>query len=339
MGSRVRLTAPVRYLGVDEALGRLSGALVVTDENVARHYAGRILDGLPILALQSGERTKSAQHLETLWSWLAQQGASRRSKVAALGGGVVGDLAGFAAATYMRGIEVVQIPTTLMAMVDSAHGGKTGINLREGKNLAGAFYAPSEVVVAVGFLSTLPRREFLSGTAEVWKYGAISLPGLLKSLEASPLEPDSPGLAEVVQECVRAKLASVRVDPLETKGLRTSLNFGHTVGHAIENLAGYGTLLHGEAVSIGMVAEAALGERLGLTCNGLAARLSQGLQTQGLPVDIPEGMDPEGLVEQMARDKKRTGDGLSFSLVTEPGECKLVEGVAEVEVLASLDSR
>ncbi|MGE0000807.1 MAG: 3-dehydroquinate synthase [Fimbriimonadaceae bacterium] len=335
----MKLTAPVRYVGVDEALGRLPGALVVTDENVARHYAGRILEGSPVLTLPSGESTKSLRHLEILWSWLAAQGSTRNSKIAALGGGVVGDLAGFAAATYMRGIEVVQVPTTLMAMVDSAHGGKTGINLKEGKNLAGAFYAPSEVVVAVGFLSTLPRREFLSGTAEVWKYGAISLPGLFGRLEASPLEPGSPGLAKVVQECVRAKLACVRADPLERKGLRSSLNFGHTVGHAIENLAGYGTLLHGEAVSIGMVAEAALGERLGWTCNGLAARLRQGLQRQGLPVKVPEGMDPAGLVEQMARDKKRTGDGLSFSLVTELGECKLVEGVAEGEVLASLDSR
>lgn len=339
MGRSVRLSAPVRYVTVDEALSSLAGTPTVTDENVARHYAERLPPRTPLLVLPAGEPTKSVERLHQVWSWLLRQGATRKSKVAALGGGVVGDLVGFAASTFMRGIPLVQVPTTLMAMVDSAHGGKTGINLPEGKNLAGTFSAPSEVLLAVGFLATLPQREFVSGTAEVWKYGAIDNPDLLDRLDAFPLDARSPGLAKTVRECVRAKTTCVRTDPWETKGVRASLNFGHTIGHAIEALTGYGELLHGEAVAIGMVAESALGERIGVTERGLAERLRSGLRRQGLPVAVPRGLRTESLIEQMTRDKKRTGEGLAFSLVTRVGECKLVEGVEAGEVAASLDSR
>lgn len=336
MGRGVNLVAPVRYVSVSEALAACAQGLVVTDRNVAKHYAERIPKGVRVLSLPSGERTKSLANLGKVWAWLAREGATRESTLVALGGGVVGDLAGFAAATYMRGIRTLQIPTTLMAMVDSAHGGKTGINLPEGKNLAGVFAAPSEVLVAVGFLSSLPAREFRAGCAEVWKYGAISDPKLLARLETSPLTANTAVLADTVRVCVQAKNALVRRDPLETKGERAALNFGHTIGHAIEAATGYGKVLHGEAVAIGMVAEAKLGEQLGLTEPGFAERLREGLQRQGLPVDLPGGLDAGELVTLMMRDKKRSGAGLSFSLVTRPGECKLVQGVEAQAVVSSL---
>jgi 3-dehydroquinate synthase len=329
------LAAPVRFASVPEALAAVEGSWTVIDANVLRLYAPR-LDSERAISVPSGERSKSRAGLERLWRWLAESGAGRSSTLAAVGGGVVGDLAGFAAATYMRGIRLVHVPTTLMAMVDSAHGGKTGIDLPAGKNLVGAFYAAAEVVVAPGFLATLPRREFRSGAAEVWKYGVIALPRLLEALEARPLAPDGPELESTVRQCVEAKLRIVLSDPLERTGARAALNFGHTVAHAIEAEAGYGRLRHGEAVAVGIVVEARLGERLGKTERGLSLRLAAGLARQGLPTSVPPGLDTQALVRRMGADKKRTGDGLAFSLALAPGECTLVRGVDPAEVVEAL---
>lgn len=328
---------PVRYVDVGEALAAAKGAWAMVDANVLRLYGGRI-EAEHVLRIPSGERSKGQAGLQRAWRWLAATGAGRGATVAAIGGGVVGDLAGFAAATFCRGVRLIHVPTTLLAMVDSAHGGKTGIDLPEGKNLVGSFYAASETVVATGFLATLKSREFRSGAAEVWKYGAIARPGLLARLEESPLRPDDPSLVEIVQECAEAKLEIVRRDPSEQTGVRAALNFGHTVGHAVEAEAGYGRIRHGEAVAIGMVVESRLAERTELAAPGLAERLERGLRRQGLPTRVPPGLDPGRLVERMGRDKKRTGRLLAFSLVTEPGRCTLVTDVEPGDVFEALQA-
>jgi 3-dehydroquinate synthase len=333
----VSLAAPVVRCALEQAPSHCEGAFVLADANVLRRYPAFGEAG-PVLAVRPGERSKSVRSLARVWEWLAAAGARRDSRVAALGGGVVGDLAGFAAATFMRGVPVVQVPTTLMAMVDSAHGGKSGVNLAAGKNLAGAFAAPERVVLAPAFLATLPAREFRAGAAEVWKYGTIALPALLERLESAPLSRRSPDLEDVVAACAACKLDIVGRDPYETTGERAALNFGHTVGHALEKLAGYGKLRHGEAVAIGMVAESRLAERLGHAVPGLARRLAVGLASQGLPTGLPDGTDAEALVAAMGGDKKRTGYGLAFSLVSEPGRCTLVTGVAPDTVVAALRS-
>ncbi len=308
----------------------------VTDANLARHYAAELKSLPHLLVHPAGEATKSMDALGRTLDWLAEEGATRKSTVVAFGGGVVGDLAGFAAAVYMRGVDAVQIPTSLLAMVDSSVGGKVGIDLPSGKNLAGAFWPPSRVELATEFLTTLPAREWLCGAAEVWKYGAILDPDLLGRLEAEPLAPDRP-CEDVVWRCVRLKADVVAADEHETLGYRAALNFGHTIGHAIEAELEYQGLTHGEAVAIGMVAEAKVGERIGLTPAGTTDRLQAGLQAQGLPTEVPAGLSPERLVERMRRDKKKaTGPHLAFSLLTRVGECRLVTDVPESDVLSVL---
>jgi 3-dehydroquinate synthase len=268
--------------------------------------------------------------------WLAQR-ASRSSRVVALGGGVVGDLAGFAAATFMRGVRLLQVPTSLMAMVDSSVGGKVGIDLAAGKNLAGAFWPPEKVQVPIDALGTLPSRHFTNGAAEVWKYAAIMDPALFDRLSSKPLALSDPNPAETVMRCIELKRVVVEGDEHETTGGRATLNFGHTVGHAIEQSMGYQGILHGEAVAIGMVAESLLGERLGLTDKQTTERIRGGLQSQGLPIKLPEGLDSRNLLEPMRRDKKADRNGLAFSLVSEIGTCKLLRGVAESDVLSALE--
>jgi 3-dehydroquinate synthase len=306
---------------------------VVTDENVAA-ACGVMHEHL---AVPAGERSKDLSTYGKVLEWLATR-SDRQGRVVAFGGGVVGDLAGFAAATYMRGVELLMVPTSLLAMVDSSVGGKVGIDLPQGKNLAGAFWPPSAVLIPLDSLGTLPLSQFNNGMAEVWKYGAILDPELFESLESTPLRPDSKSIAEVVMRCIQHKRDVVEADEHETKGVRAILNFGHTVGHAIEHALAYEGMLHGEAVAIGMVAEARLAHLLGVGPKSNVSRLEAGLARQGLPTEVPLTLDRNALVDAMRRDKKAGRNGLAFALVSEIGTSKLYEGVAESDVLKALEN-
>ncbi len=329
---------PVTFGSMAEALSHIEGdSFVITDANVHEAWGALLPKGVPTHILPPGEETKSLASFERLLRWLANSGAKRRSTVVAFGGGVVGDLAGFVAASYMRGVRFVQVPTTLLAQVDSSVGGKVAVDLPEGKNLVGAFYPPAAVHVAVEALGTLPERQFLNGCGEVWKMGAILDEGLLQRLEREPLRLGAPDLAEVIRRSIELKAQVVEADEHETTGLRAILNFGHTVGHAVEQGLGFREMLHGEAVAVGMVVEARIGERLGVTPEGVASRLEAGLTAQGLPTRIPKGLEPRSLSKAMTRDKKALACGLPFSLLTGVGACKLVTDVNEDLVLDVLD--
>lgn len=296
--------------------------LIIADRNVAAHYGEQVRTGLAEAGLRAtlhtfepGEASKSRAAWGELTDAIVATGAGRDSTMVALGGGVTGDLAGFIAATYMRGIPLVQVPTSLLAMLDSAVGGKTGIDLPAGKNLAGAFHHPRLVVADPLVLKTLPEDELRSGLAEAVKHGAIADSGYLAWIaESAPQlygrDPES--LARLVQRSVEIKASFAEADPLET-GARKALNFGHTIGHAVEALSGYG-IAHGYAVAIGMVAEARVGEALGITEPGTAAALVRCLEDVGLPttlaavltVDLsnatPLDREPDGMKENMAGD-------------------------------------
>jgi 3-dehydroquinate synthase len=249
--------------------------------------------------------------------------------IVAVGGGVVGDLAGFAAASVYRGVQLVQVPTTLLAMVDSSVGGKTGINLPEGKNLAGAFHQPAAVVMDLDFLRTLPPREGRAGWAEVIKTAAIRDAALLATLEErrealSGLDVGAVG--PVIEACARIKAAVVAEDERES-GLRRILNFGHTLAHGLEAATRYGRLLHGEAVAVGMAFAAWLGESLGRTEPGTARRLETLLRGYGLPVRPPRGLPPSRVLKAMEGDKKRGPGGLRWVLLARPGEVVIADGI------------
>lgn len=322
----------------DVAALEAPGLYFVTDANVASSW-GPVLDSLPrVMVLPAGEATKSVRYLEQAWSWLLGMGADRGATVVAVGGGVIGDLAGFAAATYLRGVRFVQAPTSLLAMVDSSVGGKVGIDLPEGKNLAGAFYPPAEVIVPIDALKTLPERQFLNGMAEVWKYGFIMDERLLARLPS--VEPNAPEdlLTDIVLECIEHKRGVVEADEHDRLGRRAILNFGHTVGHALEHLTGYGPLLHGEAVAVGMAVEALIGEALGVTEPGTSAQVSRFLEGAGLPTRHPQLGDGEAMMDAMMKDKKVVGGELAMSLLTRIGECKLVTGIPRSAVEAVLSA-
>ena len=296
---------------------------IVTDENVAAFAPPT---AFPTLVLPPGEATKSLAAFGQALGWLAGSGASRETTVVALGGGVIGDLAGFVAAAYMRGVPFLQIPTTLLAMVDSSVGGKVAVDLPEGKNLAGAFYSPIEVRLPMDALDQLPSRQRTNGMAEVLKYGFIMDPPLLDA----PLD---------VMRCVALKAGIVEEDEHETTGRRAILNFGHTVGHAIERLTGYGPILHGEAIAIGMAVEADLGERLGLTDLGTADDVREILLDHDLPTRHETTRRVDEMLAAMRGDKKAVGGRLAFSLLARIGECKLVRDVPEAEVRRVLETR
>lgn len=308
---------------------------IVADDNVARHWGSHFV-GSSSTVVPAGEESKTWDQAGLLIESLVEQGVTRGATVVALGGGVIGDLAGFAAAVVLRGVDLIQMPTTLLAMVDSAIGGKVGVDLKTGKNLAGAFWPAKRIIICPEFLTTLPLREWLCGSAEVWKYGAIMDASFWQSLLSDPISPERHGMDEVVHTCASHKLRIVEEDPYERTGLRAILNYGHTIGHAIEWALGYGAMTHGEAISIGMVLEARLGERIGVTEPGTEDLIRQGLSLQGLPLELPTGLDVEELVKAMGRDKKAGADGLAFSLLTRLGECKLVKGVRHEEVLETL---
>lgn len=299
-------------------------AVVVTDESVAKVLGvvtGGSVGGAPTLVLPAGEGTKNAAQLAEVWEFLAQHRIDRRGVLWAIGGGVVGDLAGFAAASYLRGIDYVQVPTTLLAMVDSSVGGKTGLNLKAGKNLAGAFHHPRAVYAFADFLRTLPPREFAAGAAEVIKYGLLADAALFAQLEAKPLTLTHPDLLAIVRRCCEIKAQVVQADPRETaaEGGRALLNLGHTFGHAIENVAGYGAYLHGEAVAIGLAAAARLSRELGLVDDAAVERVERVVVAHGLPVKLREPLKIDALFAAMARDKKNRDGRLRFVVLESLG--------------------
>lgn len=317
---------------LQSALDSISGEIFcITDENVAQIYRASLPTAWQVLTVAAGEQSKSVGTWSMLLSEIASRRGSRSCTVVAFGGGVVGDLAGFVAATYMRGVGLVQIPTTLLAQVDSSVGGKVGIDLPEGKNLVGGFYPPREVYICSEVLSTLPEREMRCGMAEVWKYGFILDEALVKELATGDLPQE-----QMVRRCIELKRQVVEADELEATGERAKLNFGHTVGHAIEQLTGYGPVLHGEAISVGMVVEAAVGESIGLTERGTTQVVKDSLSSAGLPTTSLVLRNTEMLIEAMRRDKKASGGRLAFSLLKRIGTCTLVQDVPESDVRAVL---
>ena len=322
-------------------------ALIVSDTHVAPLYAQRVAAALQqhaagaqvlVTVLPAGEASKTLDGFAELVRELADFGATRDACVFALGGGVVGDMAGFAAACWMRGIDVVQLPTTLLAMVDSSVGGKTAVDLPQGKNLVGAFHPPRAVFADTATLRTLPDRELRAGCAEVVKYGAIVDAPFLAWLEANAerlLARDDAMLADAIARSCAHKAAIVERDPLE-RGERALLNFGHTFGHAIEAEQGYGGLVHGEAVAVGMVLAARLSAALGLAQAADADRLAALLARFGLPTTLPGRLDPGALLARMRLDKKAAGGGLRFVLWDGPGAARVVSGVPDDAVFAVL---
>ena len=327
-------TYPIEFLRLDQ-VGLDPNSPIITDSNLAKLYPNFLNGFQHPWVIPAGEASKSLGVFGECLEWLVKIGAHRKTEIIAFGGGVVGDLVGFVAATFMRGIRYIQVPTSLLAQVDSSVGGKVGIDLEGGKNLAGAFHPPSKVLVCAELLQTLPERQLINGAAEVWKYGAIMDLDLLATLRAQPIQAQQ-NLTPIIQRCIELKAQVVQEDEFETTGRRAILNFGHTIGHAIEKVLHYDTLLHGEAISIGMVLEAELGENLGITEPGTARLLREDLARQGLPITLPAGLQAPEILLAMQSDKKSLGQGLSFSFLTSLGTCKLVHGVEQEHVLSVL---
>ena len=319
-------------------------ALVVSNATVAPLYLPRVEAGLagmrwsPFL-LEDGEEHKSFANVGRVLDALGQLGATRDACVIALGGGVVGDLAGFSAACWMRGIDFLQMPTTLLAMVDSSVGGKTGVNLPVGKNLAGAFHQPRAVIADIDTLASLPERQYRAGLAEIVKGAAIGDEPFFVWLEEHAqalLGRDVDSVLEAIARKVQYKAGVVARDETE-QGERALLNFGHTFGHALETAGHYTRLLHGEAVAIGMLLAARLSESAGMSEPADTARLERLLRTLGLPVAIPPGMDARQLLELMRLDKKNAGGQLRLILWRGIARAE-IDSVAEGAILATLDA-
>jgi 3-dehydroquinate synthase len=307
-------------------------AVVVTDRNLTRHQAGALqtmFGDLPTLVIDPGEESKSLENLGRILDFLAAQRVDRSGALFAVGGGVIGDLAGFGAASWLRGIDFYQVPTTLLAMVDSSVGGKTGINLKAGKNLAGAFHQPRGVFIATGLLGTLPPREFAAGAAEIIKTGLLGDASLFAQLESSLLSSGSSQLAAVIRRCCAMKAAVVQADEFETaaENGRALLNLGHTFAHAIEQVTGYGRYLHGEAVAVGLAAAARLSTKLGLLDQAAVARIERTVAAHSLPVRLTEPLPLAPLMAAMARDKKVREGRLRFVVLKSIGHAATQDGV------------
>lgn len=301
--------------------------LLVSDSNVAPLYAQRVLTSLEeagyaadSFTIQAGEAHKGIDTVMAIWSACLHAGLERKSTILALGGGVVGDLSGFAAATFMRGCRWVGVPTTLLSMVDASLGGKTGFDLPQGKNLAGAFYSPRLVLADPRVLTTLPMRELRAGMAEVVKHGVIADPYLFElcSKDWKTIERDLP---EIVRRAMAVKVKVIEEDPFE-QNIRASLNFGHTIGHALESASGY-TLLHGEAVALGMLAETRLAEKLAIAENGLWRTLENVLAGLELAVRIPADIERDTILSRMQVDKKKSQGKIRFALPERIGKVRV----------------
>lgn len=303
--------------------GMSDSAAVISDTNVFRRYGQRTLTLLRragfrtcAVVLPAGESSKSLYRLETVYRRLARFGLDRSSSIVALGGGVVGDIAGFVASTYMRGVPLFQVPTTFLAQIDAAIGGKTAVDLPEGKNLVGTFYQPAATFIDPRVLRTLPDRRFREGIAEAVKYGVACDANLFRYLQrnADALRArDRRVLRHTIERCAAIKTEIVRRDERDVKGIRAVLNFGHTVGHAIEAVGRYRRMTHGEAVAVGMAAEAEIARDLGLLPAADAADIRALLRAFGLPVTLPRG-PVAGILRAMAVDKKNLRGVMRFAL-------------------------
>ena len=315
---------------VGEIIGGLplgEKVLVVSNRTVGALFADTLMNSLAecgkkasLVLIEDGEIHKTLATAQYLYDQAFAAGLDRGCPIIALGGGVVGDLAGFVAATYLRGIPFVQVPTTLLAQVDSSVGGKVAVNHPQGKNIIGAFYQPVCVLADVDLLRSLPRREWSSGLAEVIKYGVIRDAGFFGWLEENVdrLFDDPDGISYMVEQCCRIKAEVVALDEKEN-GLRAVLNFGHTVGHAVETLCGYGSYTHGEAVSIGMAAAGRLAVAMGLFDAASLERLVGLLGRAGLPLKIPAELQAEDMITAMYHDKKAVDGRLAFVLPVDIG--------------------
>jgi|TARA_B100001971_G_C18265530_1_gene591822 3-dehydroquinate synthase len=331
-----------------EHLGLGGRCAVISDHAVGKRYRKPALASLkaagfkPIhISQPAGEKAKTLKNVQACYNQLAKHRLERGSFVMALGGGVVGDLAGFVAATYLRGLDFVQVPTTLLAQVDSSVGGKVGVNLTAGKNLVGAFYQPKLVLCDVDVLRTLPVREFRAGLAEVIKYGIIYDAKLFARLERKMpklLVQDSPVLTSVIARCCQIKAEVVGKDEREA-GLRSILNFGHTIGHGLEAISSYGKYLHGEAISIGQVAAAKISEQnTGLSAKD-SARMTSLFEQAGLPTHVKlTALQSKQLFAAMQLDKKVSGGETKFVLAKRIGQVVSGQIVAEAIIRQSLKS-
>ncbi len=301
--------------------------VVVSDYNAGRHYGELFEPALASIRIMPGEQSKTVAHAEIIWTEMVRAGVTRTDVAVAVGGGVIGDIAGFCAATYQRGMPVVQVPTTLVAQVDSAYGGKTGVDLAEAKNYVGAFHQPTAVIADTNTLATLPAQELAAGYAEVVKTGLIT-GGMLWQRIIAGAPPSDP---DVISRCALAKLRVVAEDELDT-GVRQLLNLGHTVGHAIETASGYARYRHGEAVGLGMLAELRLSG-----ADELRGQVMELLAQAGLPVTLDREVDLEQVIFATARDKKRVGEGpVPFVLCPAPGRALYGQIVAPAELRAAI---
>ena len=323
----------------------ISCAVILTDTNVQRiGYAQQVAASIAesgiaarILSVAAGEQSKTIETANTLWETMLEDGTDRKAVLVAGGGGVVGDLGGFVAATYARGIRFFQVPTTLLAQVDSSVGGKVGIDLTAGKNMVGAFHQPLGVLIDITTLRTLQEEQYLSGLGEVLKYGVSLDAELFQYIEQNAEAVKgrrNAAMQHIVAECCRIKAQIVAEDEWETTGRRILLNYGHTFAHAFETMSGY-TMLHGLAVSMGMICAARLAARLGLVNGAFVERQLMIHQALNLPTEYPSEYETSGLVDLMRRDKKAEFGKLRFVLPKGLGECQAVE-VDPKNVLAVL---
>ena len=329
--------------GMGERIEELNIArhyVVITDSNVSSLYGGALLEKLrekgfsaSMIAFPAGEASKNIATALSLTRQLLELGADRKSALLALGGGVVGDMVGFVASLYMRSIPYIQIPTTLVAQVDSSIGGKTAIDLEEGKNLLGAFYQPRAVLTDPAFLATLPEGEFANGLAEIVKYAIIDPGGLFELLEGQiqAVKGRKQGiLLEVIGKSCEIKKELVEIDERD-EGPRRFLNFGHTLGHALEAASGY-TLSHGQAISLGMIAAIRLSEKICGLPQVQGERMECLIRNAGLPTVIPRGMSTDLIMAKLKMDKKKSGSTINFVLIKKPGE-PFVSGLVSEKIL------
>ena len=321
--------------------------LLVSDSNVAPIYAERVLNALKSAGyaakqsiIPAGETNKTLETISQLWRDTLNAGLDRKSTIVSLGGGMTSDLAGFAAATFMRGCNWVALPTSLLAMVDASMGGKTGFDLPEGKNLVGAFHPPRLVLADPETLATLPERELRSGMAEVLKHGIIADPKLFtlcenfttestENTEIFKKKEKNSVVSEIVRRGVAVKVKIIEEDPYE-QGIRAALNLGHTIGHAVELVSGF-ELLHGEAIGIGMVVEAKLAEQIGIAETGLSKQIAETLLNLGLPTEIPKDLPIPDIVRTMQTDKKKSAGIIRFALPVKIGEVKVGVEIKDLE--------
>ena len=308
---------------------------LITDANIAPLYAQAVTASLvesgftpTLITVPAGEKSKSLSSAETICDRMIAAGLDRGSFVAALGGGVIGDLAGFVASIYYRGIPHVQIPTTVVAQVDSAIGGKTGVNARDGKNLIGSFHQPALVIADPATLRTLPKREFNEGVAEIIKHAVIRDAAMLDDLPKAIAS----GLPALIARNEKIKSLIVAEDEFEKLGVRALLNFGHTIGHAIENAAGYGRYLHGEAVSLGIAAALRLSVETASLSSEEEQTVLRALRAFDLPIRLPEEVPTEALVETLSKDKKFEGGAIRFVLTKKLGSAFVSKEVTENDI-------